>query len=106
MFHILTVLGIVAGSLTALGVVWRMGLVPIYRFVRKIEMAHDLVLEFPIWQTEVNKSLKQLESNGGSSLKDVVHKTRDEVSELKRLMEDHHNNPDLHVVNVNVEGRG
>lgn len=105
MNDILYILGLIAGGLTGLGVVWKLGLVPIYRFVRKIEMAHDLVLEFPIWQTEVNNSLRQLHSNGGSSIKDVVDTTKNEVSELTRLVTNHISDFEKHLTDPEAHGK-
>ena len=106
MNDLLALLGLIAGGLVAVGVIWKAGLVPIYRIVRKIEKAHDLILEFPEWQEKVNHSLSQLHPNGGSSIKDVVNTTKTDVSELRQLVVDHLNSPEPHGVRINIEGQG
>lgn len=96
MADLLSLLGLIAGGIVAVGVIWKAGLVPVYHLVRKIEEAHDLILEFPEWQDKVNQSLAQLHPNGGSSIKDVVDTTKSEVCQLRELVETHVKDPEAH----------
>lgn len=77
---ILTWLGLIAGGLIALGVIWTKGLRPLYRFLRRVEDVHQLIIEeLPDfmsntreWQTSADVLLKQLKPNSGSSMFDRV----------------------------------
>lgn len=76
----LTWLGLIAGGLIALGVIWTKGLRPLYRFLRRVEDVHQLIIEeLPAfmantteWQTSADVLLKQLKPNSGSSMFDRV----------------------------------
>ncbi len=73
-------LGAIAGALIALGVIWTQGLRPLYRFLRRIEDVHRLIVEdlppfmanTTEWQAGADVLLKQLKPNSGSSMFDRV----------------------------------
>jgi hypothetical protein len=73
--EIVTILGYIAGGLISVGVIWTKGVVPIARFVRRMDSIYDRVEKLPEWCGSVDESLKQLHPNGGRSLKDRVEQT-------------------------------
>lgn len=96
MFDILTNIGIIAGAIIGLGVIWTKGALPLYRFLRKMEQVHDIILEFPEWKAHVDLGLKQLSPNGGNSLHDkitvntaCVEHLSEDVTILKEMVEAH-----------------
>lgn len=97
MMELLTNLGIIAGAILALGVIWTQGLRPVYRFLRRMEDMHDYILvELPEWQKKVDYGLKQLYPNGGSTILDKVDRTNTSVEEVKQMLEAHLNDRDMH----------
>lgn len=97
MLELLTNIGIIAGGLVGLGVIWQKGIRPLYRTLKRVEKVHSYILvELPEWQTKIDHGLKQLYPNGGSSIKDVVDATSRDVSELREMIATHVNNLDLH----------
>lgn len=112
MIELLTNVGIVAGAILGLGVIWTQGIKPIYRFLRRMEDMHDYILvELPEWQKKVDMGLKQLYPNGGSTILDKVNQTNVSIEEVKRMLEDHITDRDLHntgpqpIVNINTGNR-
>jgi hypothetical protein len=86
MLHLFTNLGIVAGAILALGAVLK----PLYMMVRRIDQVHNKVVnELPVWQDHVDRHIKELYPNSGSSIKDQVVNTGKDVRALKRLVQDH-----------------
>lgn len=95
MLELFTNLGIVAGSILALGAILK----PLYMMVRRVEQVHTKVMvELPVWQEQVDKGLKQLYPNSGTSIHDKVTNTNREVNSLKRLVQDHLNDTGAHNV--------
>lgn len=86
MLEIFTNLGIIAGALLALGAVLK----PLYMMVRRVEQVHNKVMvELPVWQEQVDRGLKELYPNSGSSIHDKVTSTNRKVIELERAVRDH-----------------
>ena len=109
MIDLLTNIGIIAGAILGLGVIWTSGIKPIYRFSRRMEAMHDYILvDLPAWQNEVDKGLKQLYPNSGSSIHDKVMHTNTSVEEVRTMLEEHLNDRDMHrtgpnpVVSINM----
>lgn len=123
MIELLTNIGIVAGAILGLGVIWTSGIRPIFRAARKLGDVHDYItVDLPAWQKEVDKGLKQLYPNSGSSIHDKVMCTNTKVEETGRkveetsrsldavraMLEEHLNDRDMHrtgpnpIVNVNM----
>jgi hypothetical protein len=73
--QVITVLGYIAGGLVSVGIIWSKGILPISRFIRKMDSMYDRVDQLPEWCASVDESLKQLHPNGGQSLKDRVVQT-------------------------------
>jgi hypothetical protein len=103
MIEAISFIGVIAGGLVALGIIWKSGLLPLYHFLRKMDDVHTIILEFPSWKTGVDDKLKQLEPNGGGSMKDIVIKSGEDVRELKasvmdlkQMVERHVNDTDAH----------
>jgi hypothetical protein len=95
MLELFTNLGIVAGSILALGAILK----PLYMMVRRVEQVHTKVMvELPTWQEHVDKGLQQLYPNSGSSIHDKVTRTNTDVGALKRLLQDHLNDTGSHNV--------
>lgn len=95
MLEIFTNLGIVAGTILALGAILK----PLYMMVRRVEQVHTKVMtELPVWQEKVDKGLKELYPNSGSSIHDKVTNTNREVNSLKSLLQDHLNDTGSHQV--------
>lgn len=95
MLELFTNLGIVAGSILALGAILK----PLYMMVRRVEQVHTKVMvELPVWQDNVDRGLKQLYPNSGTSIHDKVTNTNREVNNLKRLVQDHLNDSGSHNV--------
>lgn len=82
-------LGIVAGGLLSLGVIWTKGLRPAWRFLRRIEAVHTLIIDdLPVfmentveWQANADTVLKQLQPNSGSSMFDRVKRIEEQLKE-------------------------
>lgn len=93
----LTWLGMVAGGLISLGVIWKLGVRPIWSAVRRVQAVHELIIEdLPTfmhdmreWRMETDVTLKQLQPNSGSSMFDRVKRTEE-------LLRDHVGNDELH----------
>lgn len=116
MIELLTNIGIVAGAILGLGVIWTSGIRPIFRAARKLGDVHDYIMvDLPAWQKEVDKGLKQLYPNSGSSIHDKVMCTNEKVAEtgrkleeVRHMLEEHLNDRDMHrtgpqpIVNVNM----
>ena len=116
MIEVLPILGLVAGAILGLGIIWTSGIKPVWRFFRRMEAMHDyIIVELPAWQKEVDKGLKQLYPNSGSSIHDKVMCTNEKVAETGRkleevrtMLEEHLNDRDMHrigpqrIVNVNM----
>lgn len=116
MIELLTNIGIVAGAILGLGIIWTSGIRPIFRAARKLGDVHDYIMvDLPAWQKEVDKGLKQLYPNSGSSIHDKVMCTNAKVEEtgrsldqVKAMLEEHLNDRDMHrtganpIVNVNM----
>lgn len=106
MLDLFTNLGIVAGTLLALGAILK----PLYMMVRRVEQVHNKVMvELPVWQEKVDKDLKQLYPNGGKSIHDQVGKCNVSIESVRVMLENHlvdtqaHGIPQLGtVVNVNT----
>jgi len=95
MLEIFTNLGIVAGAILALGAVLK----PLYMMVRRVEQVHTkVVVELPVWQEHVDKHIKELYPNSGSSIKDQVGNTSRDVARLKQLVQEHINDTGAHSV--------
>lgn len=95
MLEIFTNLGIVAGAILALGAVLK----PLYMMVRRVEQVHNKVMvDLPAWQEHVDRGLKELYPNSGSSIHDKVTGTNKDVQALKRLVQDHLNDTGAHNV--------
>jgi hypothetical protein len=62
----------VAAGVTALGVIWQKGVMPVYRFAKKMEQHVDFVE-------------MQMSSNGGSSLRDAICRIEERVN----IIEEH-----------------
>lgn len=73
-------LGIVAGALIALGVIFKT-LFNIYKVFRQLDDASQIIKEFPEWQGKVNAAMKELRPNSGTSLKD-------QITEIDRKLND------------------
>lgn len=107
MIDVLTNIGIIAGAVLGLGVIWTSGIKPVYRFLRRMEAMHDYILvELPTWQKEVNVGLKQLYPNSGSSIHDKVMCTNEKVTEtgnelaqVRAMFEAHINDHTVHTSN-------
>ncbi|WP_330242004.1 hypothetical protein [Streptomyces sp. NBC_00525] len=90
-------LGVVAGGLVSLGVIWTKGVRPLWRFLRRVEAVHELIIdELPAfmrdtreWQAAKDPVLKQLQPNSGSSMFDRVMRTEE-------LLQDHVSNKAIH----------
>lgn len=116
MIELMTNIGIVAGAILGLGIIWTSGIRPIFRAARKLGDVHDYItVDLPAWQKEVDKGLKQLYPNSGSSIHDKVMCTNSKVEEtarsldaVKAMLEEHLNDRDMHrtgpqpIVNVNM----
>lgn len=86
MLDLFTNLGIIAGAILALGAVLK----PLYMMVRRVEQVHNkVVTELPAWQEHVDRHLKELYPNSGSSIKDQVNNTGRDVRALKQLVQEH-----------------
>lgn len=95
MLELFTNLGIVAGALVALGAVLK----PLYLMVRRVEQVHTKVMvDLPAWQEHVDRGLKELYPNSGSSIHDKVTNTNKEVSNVKQMLADHLNDTGAHNV--------
>lgn len=95
MLEIFTNLGIVAGTILALGAILK----PLYMMVRRVEQVHTKVMvDLPVWQEHVDKGLKQLYPNSGSSIHDKVTHTNDELLRVKRMLQEHLNDTGAHSV--------
>lgn len=111
MIDVLTNIGIIAGAVLGLGVIWTSGIKPVYRFLRRMEDMHDYILtDLPAWQKEVNVGLKQLYPNSGSSIHDKVMCTNEkvtetgaELAEVRSMFEAHINDFNLHSSNTGIE---
>ena len=77
----LTILGAIAGGLISLGIIWSKGIMPVARFLKKIDNMYDRIEQLPEWCASVDESLKQLHPNGGKSLKDRVVQTHDMMTQ-------------------------
>lgn len=95
MLELFTNLGIVAGSILALAAILK----PLYLMVRRVEQVHHkVVVELPVWQEHVDKHIKELYPNSGSSIKDQVGATNRDVARLKNLVQEHLNDTGAHSV--------
>lgn len=113
MIELLTNIGIVAGALLGLSVIWTQGIRPVYRAAKKMGEVHNYILvDLPEWQKKVDIGLKQLYPNGGSTILDKVNNTSRSVEEVKQMLEEHLHDRDMHrtgpqpVVNVNMTRPG
>jgi hypothetical protein len=78
----------VSGALVALGVIWTKGVRPLWRFLRRVENVHTLIIEdLPAfmqntveWQANADNVLKQLQPNSGSSMFDRVKRIEQHLS--------------------------
>lgn len=95
MLEIFTNLGIVAGTILALGAILK----PLYMMVRRVEQVHNKVMvDLPVWQEHVDKGLKQLYPNSGSSIHDKVTNCNTDILAVKRMLQDHLNDTGAHNV--------
>lgn len=95
MLEIFTNLGIVAGTILALGAILK----PLYMMVRRVEQIHTkVIVELPTWQEHVDKHIKELYPNSGSSIKDQVGNTNREVARVKQMLQEHLNDTGAHSV--------
>lgn len=95
MLDFFTNLGIIAGALLAFAAVLK----PLYMMVRRVEQVHNKVMvDLPAWQEHVDRGLKELYPNSGSSIHDKVTNTNKEVNNLKSLVQDHLNDTAAHNV--------
>jgi hypothetical protein len=86
MLDLFTNLGIIAGAILALGAVLK----PLYMMVRRVEQVHTKVMvDLPEWQAHVDKGLKELYPNSGSSIHDKVTNTNRKVIGLEQLVREH-----------------
>lgn len=72
---VVTYLGLVAGGIISLGVIWNKVVKPFFLMLKKIDNMYERVEALPEWCATVDESLKQLHPNGGKSLKDRVNQT-------------------------------
>lgn len=109
MIELLTNIGIIAGALLGLGVIWSKGVKPLYRAARRMGEVHNYILvELPTWQKSVDTSLKQLYPNSGSSIHDKVTQTNRrveetgiQIEEVRIMLENHLNDRDMHKTGPN-----
>jgi hypothetical protein len=95
MLELFTNLGIVAGSILALAAILK----PLYLMVRRVEQVRTKVVkELPVWQEHVDKHIKELYPNSGTSIKDQVSATNREMASLKRLIQEHIQDTGAHSV--------
>ena len=73
--EVVAFLGYIAGALISIGVIWTKGVLPLVRFIKRMDAVYDQVEQLPEWCASVDESLKQLHPNGGRSLKDRVEQT-------------------------------
>jgi hypothetical protein len=81
-----TALGVVAGALIALGVIWKF-LIGTYKFLRYLDDSSKIIKDLPDWQTKVNAAMKELHPNSGSSLKDQVTAINNKICETERKVD-------------------
>lgn len=93
--EIATYLGIIAGALVSLGVIWK-GAKMAYAFCKRIDQANSIMLEFPAWRDKVDHSMKELHPNHGTSMRDELNRISKDVCETKRLMQSHLSDPRAH----------
>ena len=99
MLELMTNIGIIAGGLLGLGIIWTKAIRPLFRGARKIGEIHDYItVDLPAWQTKVDTGLKQLLPNGGSTILDKVDETNNSVREVKKMLEDHLKDKNAHGV--------
>lgn len=96
MIVLLTNIGVIAGAIIGIGVIWRLLIKPLYKLIRKMEQVHAIILEFPDWKHKVDEGLRELHPNGGGSIKDTVNATQTEIVEIRQLVEDHLKDPNAH----------
>jgi hypothetical protein len=95
MLDLFTNLGIIAGAILALGAVLK----PLYLMVRRVEQVHSKVMvDLPAWQEHVDRGLKELYPNSGSSIHDKVTNTNREINNVKRMLTNHLNDTGSHNV--------
>jgi hypothetical protein len=95
MLDLFTNLGIIAGTILALGAILK----PLYMMVRRVEQVHNkVVVELPVWQQHVDRHIKELYPNSGSSIKDQVKQTSDDMQSLKNLVQTHLNDTGAHSI--------
>jgi hypothetical protein len=95
MLELFTNLGIVAGTILALGAILK----PLYLMVRRVDQIHNkVIVELPKWQEHVDKHIKELYPNHGSSIKDQVGNTDREMRSLKTLIQDHVSDTGAHSI--------
>lgn len=104
MLDLLTNLGIVAGGIIALGVIWSKFLKPLYKFGRRVEDIHDYILvELPAWQKKVDVGLTQLYPNHGTSIHDKVMGTNKTLEDVQRMLLEHLNDGSVHSQPTHVD---
>lgn len=60
----------IAACVTAIGVIWQKGILPVYRFAKKVEQHVTFVEE-------------QMTANGGSSLRDAIVRIESRVNAIE-----------------------
>lgn len=73
--EVVAILGYIAGGLISVGIIWTKGIVPTARFVKRTHDVYERIESLPEWCATVDTSLKQLDYNGGKSLRDRVDQT-------------------------------
>lgn len=91
-----------AGIVVSIALLWTKVIKPGYRGLKKIGRMAEVVHDLPQWCASVDTVLKELQPNGGGSIKDVTNQTRAEVEVLKSLVTSHISDPQLHSANVEV----
>ena len=60
----------IAAAVTAVGVIWSKGVMPVYRFAKTVERHVDFVES-------------QMTPNGGTSLRDAIHRIEERVNVIE-----------------------
>ncbi len=93
---ILVIIGIVAGTVTSLAILWNKVIKPAGRSIRRGVEVYDIISSFPEWQDRVNQGLKELHPNHGSSMKDNLDRLSVDMPILRSMVEEHISNSELH----------
>lgn len=70
-----TLLGVIAGCLVSISLIWTKGVRPTIKALRRMSEIHDVIEQLPEWCASVDDTLKELRPNHGYSIKDTVNQT-------------------------------